>query len=175
VARFASYDGTQIDYRVLGAGPPLVCLPGGPGRASECLGDLGGLSRSRQLIMPDTRGTGESADASDPLSYRCDRLVGDVEALRGHLGLDRVDLLGHSAAGNLAMLYAAAHPQRVAHLILLTPGLRAVGVEESEEQWRAALARRSGEPWYPDALAAVEKAEAGNDTAENRRAYMPFF
>ena len=35
--------------------------------------------------------------------------------------------------------------------------------------------RRSSEPWYPDALAAVEKAEAGDDTMENRRAYMPFF
>lgn len=175
MARFASYDGTQIGYRVLGAGPPLVCLPGGPGRASKYLGDLGGLSQSRQLILPDTRGTGESADAADPLSYRCDRLVGDVEALRTHLGLDRMDLLGHSAAGNLAILYAAAHPQRVAHLILLTPGLRAVGIEETDEQWRLALARRSDEPWYPDALAAVEKAEAGDDTVENRRAYMPFF
>jgi hypothetical protein len=87
MARFASYDGTQIGYRALGAGPPLVCLPGGPGRTSEYLGDLGGLSRSRQLIMPDTRGTGESADASDPLSYRCDRLAGDVEPLRAHLRL----------------------------------------------------------------------------------------
>ena len=175
MARFASYDGTLIGYRVLGAGPPLVCLPGGPGRASEYLGDLGGLGRSRQLILPDTRGTGESADAADPVSYRCDRLVGDVEALRGHLGLDRTDLLGHSAAADLAILYAAAHPQRVTHLILVTPGLRAAGIEESDEQWRAALGRRSGEPWYPDALAAVEKAEAGDDTVDNRRAYMPFF
>jgi pimeloyl-ACP methyl ester carboxylesterase len=77
--------------------------------------------------MSDTRGTGDSADASDPLSYRCDRLVGDVEALRAHLSLDRMDLLGHSAAGNLATLYAAAYPERVAHLILLTPALDAVG------------------------------------------------
>ena len=175
MARFASYDGTQIGYRVLGAGPPLVCLPGGPGRAGEYFGDLGGLSRSRQLIIPDTRGTGQSADASDPVSYRCDRLAGDVEALRTHVGLDRMDLLGHSAAGDLAVLYAAAHPQRVAHLILLTPGLRAVGIEETDEQWRAALARRAGEPWYPDALAAVEKAEAGDESMENRRVYMPFF
>ena len=175
MARFASYDGTQIGYRVLGAGPPLVCLPGGPGRASEYLGDLGGLSRSRQLIMPDTRGTGESDDASDPLSYRCDRLAGDVEALRAHLGLDRMDLLGHSAAGNLAVLYAAAHPQRVAHLILVTPGLAAVGIEQTGGQWRAALARRAGEPWYPGALAAAGKAEAGDDTVETRRGYMPFF
>jgi pimeloyl-ACP methyl ester carboxylesterase len=174
MARFASYDGTQIGYRTSGDGPPLVCLPGGPGRTCEYFGDLGGLSRSRRLIMPDTRGTGESADASDPLSYRCDRLVGDVEALRARLGLNRMDLLGHSAAGDLAVLYAAAYPDRVAHLILMTPGLEAVGVEETDEQWREALARRSGEPWYPAALAAIEKAEAGDDSLETRRAYVPF-
>jgi pimeloyl-ACP methyl ester carboxylesterase len=90
------------------------------------------------------------------------------------LGLDRVDLLGHSAAGDLAVLYAAAHPQRVARLILLTPALRALGIEETGKQWRAALTRRSGEPWYPQALAAVEKAEAGDDTMETRRGYLPF-
>jgi len=39
VPSFASYDGTEIGYRLLGAGPPLVCLPGGPGRAAEYLGD----------------------------------------------------------------------------------------------------------------------------------------
>ena len=37
-----------------------------------------------------------------------------------------------SAEGDLAALYAAAHCERVAHLILLTPGLRAVGVEETD-------------------------------------------
>jgi len=68
--QFASYDGTKIGYRVLGEGAPVVCLPGGPGRASVYFGDLGGLSKSRQLIMPDTRGTGESEDAADPSSYR---------------------------------------------------------------------------------------------------------
>jgi pimeloyl-ACP methyl ester carboxylesterase len=136
MARFASYDGTQIGYRTLGDGPPLVCLPGGPGRTCGYFGNLGGLSRSWQLIMPDTRGTGESADASDPLSCRCDRLAGDVEALRTHVSLDRMDLLGHSAAGDLATLYAAAYPERVAHLILLTPGLEAVGVEDTDEQAR---------------------------------------
>lgn len=173
--QLSSYDGTKIGYRVLGEGAPLVCLPGGPGRASEYFGDLGGLSRSRQLVMPDTRGTGESEDAADPASYRCDRLVGDVEALRQHLGLDRIDVLGHSAAGNLAILYAAAHPERIAHLILLTPGLTALGADESEETWREALQRRSGESWYPEALAAIDRAEAGEQTIENRRAYMPFF
>ncbi len=172
--RFASYDGTEIAFRILGEGRPLVCLPGGPGRAGEYLGDLGGLAGWRQLIEPDTRGTGASADA-DPATYRCDRLVADVEALRAHLGLDRFDLLAHSAAGNVAVLYAAAHPERLGHLVLLTPSLLAVGVEVTEEQGRAAMQRRSGEPWYADAVAAVEKAEAGDDSLETRHAYVPFF
>jgi proline iminopeptidase len=174
MARFASYDGTQIGYATRGDGPPLVCLPGGPGRTCEYLGDLGGLGRSRQLILPDTRGSGQSDDASDPMSYRCDRIVGDVEALRAHLGLDRMDLLAHSAAGEAAVLYAAAYPQRLAHLILLDPGLAAVGIDETEQQWRAALERRSAEPWYLAALAAVEKAAAGDESLENRRAFQPF-
>jgi proline iminopeptidase len=172
---FASYDGTRIGYRTVGDGPPLVCLPGGPGRTVEYFGDLGGLGRSRRLIMVDTRGTGESGDPDDPASFRCDRLVADVEALRVHLGLERMDLLGHSAAGNLAALYASVHPERLSHLILLTPGLHAVGIVEADEQWHAALARRSAEPWYPEAIAALERAEAGDDSIENRRGYMPFF
>lgn len=170
---FTSYDGTRIGYGTQGDGPPLVCLPGGPGRSREYLGDLGGLSKSRRLIMPDTRGTGESADAADPLSYRCDRLAGDVEALRAHLGLERMDLLAHSALGNLGILYAAAHPERVAHLVLLTPSLAALGVLVPGEQWDAAIARRSGQPWYPAALAALEKAAAGDDSMATRRGYMP--
>jgi pimeloyl-ACP methyl ester carboxylesterase len=172
---FESYDGTMIAYRVAGEGPPLVCLPGGPGRANTYFGDLGGLSRHRTLIMPDTRGCGESADAADPASYRCDRMVADVEALRAHLGLASMDLLGHSAAGSLATLYAASHPDRITHLILLTPALDALGIEETEQEWRAALAARSAEPWYADALAAIDKAEAGDESLEVRARYVPFF
>jgi pimeloyl-ACP methyl ester carboxylesterase len=78
---------------------------------SEYLGELGGLSAHRQLMMLDPRGTGGSATPADPSSYRCDRLVDDVEALREHLALEHMDLLAHSAGANLALLYAARHPQ----------------------------------------------------------------
>jgi hypothetical protein len=33
--RFRSWDGTELAYRVAGYGPPLVCVPGGPGQAVE--------------------------------------------------------------------------------------------------------------------------------------------
>jgi pimeloyl-ACP methyl ester carboxylesterase len=105
--------GTEIGYSALGEGSPLVCLPGGPGRAVEYLGDLGGLATSRQLILVHPRGVGLSADPGDPATFRVDRLVDDVESLRVHLGPDRMDLLAHSAGSVLATLYAAANPERL--------------------------------------------------------------
>lgn len=173
---FASYDGTKLAYRLAGDGPPLVCLPGGPGRATEYLGDLGGLSVSRQLVLLDPRGVGGSADPADAASFRVDQLVNDVEALRVHLGLERMDLLAHSAGAILATLYAAAYPERLSALILITPGLAALGVEgPSEENVRAALGQRAAEPWYPDALAALEKIFAGSLSMEDFRASRPFY
>jgi len=172
---FASYDGTEIGYRVHGSGPPLVCWPGGPGRASEYLGDLGGLGRARQLILVDPRGVGVSADPADPTTFRVDRLVSDVESLRVHLALDRLDLLAHSAGSILATLFAAAFPEYLSRLILVTPGLAAVGVQSSEEQVRSDLARRASEPWYPSALAALEQIFEGDLSTEAFRASRPFY
>lgn len=178
MTRFASYDGTQIGYRVVGApgdGPPLLCLPGGPARAGEYLGDLGGLGETRRLIIPDMRGAGLSADPADPATFRVDRQVADVEALRARLGLERMELLAHSAGAILAILYAAAYPDRVATLVLVTPGLAPLGIEGTEGDFRAALARREHEPWYGEALAAMERAEAGDSRMETYRAMRPFY
>ena len=172
---FAAPDGTEIAYHVLGEGPPLVCLPGGPMRASAYLGDLGGLSAQRQLIMLDLRGTGRSAAPQDPSSYRCDRLVGDVEALRTHLGLDRVDLLGHSVGGSLAAMYAARHPEHVDRLALITPSAVAVDVTITVESRLAAAELHRDEPWFPAAVAALEAIAAGKETDADFEAITPLY
>jgi proline iminopeptidase len=174
---FSSYDGTRLAYRQIGEGRPLVCLPGGPGRGAEYLGDLGGLGRQakRELVILEPRGTGASAVPADPATYRCDRMAEDVEALRIHLGLDRIDLLAHSAGGDLALLYAARYPEHVGRLILVTPGLGAIGIKVTDDEFSAAMDRRSAEPWFADARAAVEASFAGDESAETRRRYLPFF
>jgi pimeloyl-ACP methyl ester carboxylesterase len=175
MAHFTSYDGTKLAFRRVGVGRPLICLPGGPGRTPDYLGDLGGLGRSRELILPDTRGTGESAVPTDPASYRCDLLARDVESLRAELRAERIDLVGHSAGGNVALRYAAAYPERIDHLVLLSPGHQALGLDFSDAQQEAAMLHRSTEPWYAEARAAIQAAEAGDSSAENRLRYMPFF
>jgi len=175
VTTFDSADGTRLAYHRAGDGQPLICLPGGPMRSSAYLGDLGGLSAHRQLVLLDLRGTGESAVPADPASYRCDRQVDDVEALRAHLGLDRLDLAGHSGGATLALLYAARYPDRIGRLVLLTPSPRAVGLTVTELDRRQVAELRKDEPWFPDAFAAFERIWAGDATEADWAAVAPFW
>jgi pimeloyl-ACP methyl ester carboxylesterase len=174
MATFDSADGTRLAYHQAGEGRPLLCVPGGPMQASAYLGDLGGLSAHRSLVLVDLRGTGVSAIPADPASYRCDRQVDDVEALRMHLGLDRIDLLGHSAGAALALLYAARHPDRVGRLALLNPSPRAVGLEITDLDRRQVAELRRTEAWFPDAFAALERIWSGAATAADWKAIAPF-
>jgi pimeloyl-ACP methyl ester carboxylesterase len=172
---FCAADGLDLAYHVLGDGNTLVCLPGGPMRASAYLGDLGGLSARRRLVRLDLRGTGQSASAADPAAYRCDRLVDDVAALADHLGHDRVDLLGHSAGASLAVLFAARYPQRVSKLVLITPSTRAVGLEITGDIRREVVELRRDEPWFAGAAAAFDRIDAGEGTDDDWDAVLPFF
>jgi pimeloyl-ACP methyl ester carboxylesterase len=170
---FTASDGTMLAYHLRGEGAPLVVLPGGPMQASSYLGDLGGLAAHRRLVLLDLRGTGDSAVPVDPATYRCDRLVDDVEALRVHLGLERMDVLAHSAGGSLAMLYAARYPERVSRLVLVTATPWALGMPATPEHRLAAARLRSGEPWFEEVFPAFEEWLAGK--ADFDPAFAPFF
>jgi pimeloyl-ACP methyl ester carboxylesterase len=165
VTTFAGTDGTRLAYHQAGNGARLVCLPGGPMQSAAYLGDLGGLAAHRELIRLDPRGTGDSAVPGDAATYRCDRQVDDVAALRAELGLERLDLLGHSAGGSLAVLYAARYPERTGRLVLVTPSPRVVGVEITDADRRKVAGLREEEPWFPDAFAAFERIWSGNAAA----------
>ncbi|WP_370961819.1 alpha/beta fold hydrolase [Amycolatopsis sp. cg9] len=174
---FSAPDGTGLVVRVSGSGaePPVVCLPGGPMRAGAYLGDLGGLSAYRRTAVLDPRGTGDSAEPVDPGTYRCDRQVEDVEALRKHLGLDRFDLLGHSAGASLAVRYAERYPEHLHRLALITPSPRAVGLELPVAERRRIMARRAGAPWFEAAAAAYESIAARTATRADWAAVAPMY
>ncbi|MEU9132030.1 alpha/beta hydrolase [Kitasatospora sp. NPDC048540] len=170
---FTAPDGTTLAYRRVGRGEPLICLPGGAMRAAAYLGDLGGLAAHRTLILLDLRGTGRSGVPADPAGYRCDRQVADVEALRAHLGPDRIDLLAHSAGASLATRYAAEHPERIGRLALITPSGAALGIPFGDADYRAAARLRGERPWLPAALAALDAVLAGTATPEQRTDLLP--
>ncbi|MGW2731878.1 alpha/beta fold hydrolase [Streptomyces sp. NPDC001494] len=170
---FTAADGTELAYHLRGRGAPLAVLPGGPMRASAYLGDLGGLTAHRRLALLDLRGTGDSGTPDDPATYRCDRMVDDVERWRVHLGLERMDLLAHSAAGSLALLYAACHPHRIRRLALITPNPSALGLRATPADRLAAARLRADQPWFGRAFTAYQAWLAGD--ADFDEVFLPFF
>ena len=99
----------------------IVLVNGGPGydsqqifRAFKRL-----ASPTRRVIAYDQRGIGRTPPPSSvPHDYSLDAFVADLEALRIRLGVQRIDLLGHSFGALVASAYTAAHPNRVRSLIL---------------------------------------------------------
>ncbi|HVU74023.1 MAG TPA: alpha/beta hydrolase [Mycobacteriales bacterium] len=176
VSSFAGHDGTRLAYRTVGSGPLLLCVPGGPGRASSYLEDLGGLAAHRTLVLLDSRGTGASDLPADDFSYTAESLAEDVDALRAHLGLETADVLGHSAGAKVAQVWAARHPDRVGRLVLLTSYLDVSDPSLGEDRARVRAAR-AAEPWY----AAARDAEDGMRYAPKgeqkrlEREQRPFF
>jgi proline iminopeptidase len=151
-------DGRTLAYRRLGSGPRLVCHPGGPGLPGAELADLAGLDDSVELLILEPRGTGGSTRPADAAAYDFEHYVADLEALRMHLGQERIDLLGFSHGGMVAMAYAAAHPDRVGRLLLVAT--LAHRDETLDAEMERGLAEREGEPWYPEARAALDEEEA---------------
>ena len=156
---FTTTDGRLLSYEREGEGPLLVCHPGGPGFSSRYFGDLAGLGTSFTLVKLNPRGTDGSDRPADPRAYETADYVSDLEELRDHLGVERLDLLGHSHGGVAAMAYAAEHPARVRRLVLMStlPRFQA----EQMSAMEAAMQTKAGEPWYEDARAALEAEQAG--------------
>ena len=156
---FTAADGRLLSYEREGEGPLLVCHPGGPGFSSRYFGDLAGLGASFTLVKLNPRGTEGSDRPADPRAYATADYVADLEELRGHLGVERLDLLGHSHGGLVAMAYASEHPARVRRLVLMSTLARFQAEQVSAMQ--DAMLTRAGEPWYEDARAALEAEQAG--------------
>jgi proline iminopeptidase len=116
--------GATIYYEVFGSGDatPLFVANGGPGfdhlylHVSDSWDTLG---QNRKIVMWDQRGTGHSGPLKPGQSCTLADQINDLDALRAHLGYEKIDLLGHSWGGFLVMAYAARFPQHIERLIIL--------------------------------------------------------
>ena len=145
-----SSHGDRLQYDERGEGVPVVVLGGGPARHPDYLGDLGGLGRRLRLVVPHLRGIGGSPLPDDRTRASWWSQAEDVEALREHLGLAALTVLGHSAGCRIALAYATRFPDSLERLVLVTPP--ASGLVEAEDDVQAIRARRTGEPAFDAAL-----------------------
>jgi proline iminopeptidase len=143
-----------IAWREVGSGPPLLMHPGAH------FGELPELAAERTLILLDPRGTGESERPADPSDYDLEAYAADIEAVREQLGLDQVDLLGHSHGGFVAMVWGGTYPDRVGRLILANTTPRFT--DAIRERRMARVAEHQGQPYFEDGVAALMEQQAGN-------------
>lgn len=113
-----SADGVRLFYRVAGAGPDtVVVINGGPGVGHEVIApDLAPLEARHTVVYYDQRGGGRSG-LPDTTLLTMDRFVGDLDAVRRHLGMERMALLAHSYGPLIAASYARTHPERVDRMV----------------------------------------------------------
>ena len=99
-------------------GKPVVVLHGGPGAGcSPYMRRF--FDPSRYLIvLYDQRGAGKSTPHGSLEANTTWHLVGDLERIRAHLGIEQWQVFGGSWGSTLALLYAQAHPERVTEMIL---------------------------------------------------------
>jgi len=123
-ATFKSHDGTTLYYDVVGKGEKVVLLSGGPGFSPEYLRPIAEkLGGQYAFVLFHQRGTGKSVvPVYDANALSLKNLVGDLEALREELKVERLTIAGHSFGGILSMMYAREHPQRIAKLALIDSG-----------------------------------------------------
>lgn len=116
-------DGVRLFYKIVGNGPEtLVMVHGGPGNSmNSLLPDLEPLAKDRTVIYYDQRGNGRSDLLKNDEQLTIDRHVADLEFLRRHFNLEKMNLLGNSWGGLLAGFYAVAHPDRLARMVLHSP------------------------------------------------------
>jgi proline iminopeptidase len=152
-------DGVQTLYWEASGNPegkPAVYLHGGPGS-----GIMTGYRRHfdpeiHLIVSFEQRGCGRSRPlvnepGHDLAANTTQSLIGDMEALRRHLGVERWLVYGASWGTTLALAYAQAYPERVSEMVLacvtttsrsevawITEGMRAIFPREWERFAEAA-------------------------------------
>lgn len=122
-------NGVDLFYETIGRGDPLLLLNGVMMTAASWGLQTRTLSKHFTCVLHDFRGQLKSEKPPGPYSLQVH--VDDLVALMDVLGIQRAHVAGTSYGGEVAMLFAAQHPSRVASLAVIAsvsevpPDLRA--------------------------------------------------
>jgi class 3 adenylate cyclase len=134
--RFARSGDVHVAFRIVGEGPVDLVYAQGAYTHLEIEWELPAfrrycerLAEFTRLILFDKRGMGMSDRV--PGATTLEERMDDVRAVMDAVGSERAAVMGESEGGPLAMLFAAAHPERTAALILQGAEVR----ERTDEEW----------------------------------------
>ncbi|MBO4419958.1 MAG: alpha/beta fold hydrolase [Oscillospiraceae bacterium] len=114
-----------------GQGAPLILLHGNGENCDYFRGQIDVFAERYHVYALDTRGHGKTPRGRAPFTIR--QFAQDLLEFMDGKGMERAHLLGFSDGGNIAMVFALAHPERVDRLILNGANLNAAGVRRSTQ------------------------------------------
>lgn len=166
----------DIHYEEQGTGTPVAVL-GGPWLGHAYLRGMDRLADAHRVIYHDPRGTGRTPlSSAAPLSL--DRAIADLDGLREALGIGKWSLVAHSFGAHVAMLYAGAHPERVASLVIANAG-PPLGEDLMKRFFAQMMGRRAPEDMQEMQMLEGSGAYARRDVKAVERSfrltYLPFF
>ena len=119
----------ELHCEETGDGEPLVLLHGNGEDGTYFTHQIAHFSQRFRVLALDTRGHGKSPRGEAPFTIR--QFARDLLAFLDARGIERAHLLGFSDGGNIALVFALAHPERVGKLVLNGANLNARGVTRS--------------------------------------------
>lgn len=144
----------KIHYVVAGRGPVVFVTSVGWGLGTTLYQNgLKPLEYHFTVVYVDERGNGESSLPADLKAMSTSVMADDLDRLRIYLGLDVIDLVGHSSGGTIALEYAERHPTHLAKAVLIDP--RILG-DEGEKEIAEMEAIWKDDPKYKDAIISLK-------------------
>lgn len=156
---YAEVNGTRLYYEIEGTGTPLMLMHGGLGLDHTWFKPwFDALAETAEVIYYDHRGNGRSERPDTFEGVTHETFARDADALREHLGIDRMVLFGHSYGGFLAQEYALRFGDRLDGLILCSTApvidymdvIQANAADRGTSDQLEALAAAFGRPMADD-------------------------
>lgn len=136
---------------------PLILLHGGPGSTHNYFEILDDVAKDgRAVISYDQLGCGKSSMPSRPELWTAETWIEELIALREHLELDEVHILGQSWGGMMAIQYAVEYDPKGVKSYILSSTLPSAAIWEKEQRRRVSYLPK-------DMQEAINKAEESGD------------
>ena len=156
--QYANVNGIKLHYVRQGKGTPLFMIHGWPGFWFEWNKNIGPLSETFDVVAPDMRGFAYSdkPDLPPEEGYTDTVIAGDIAALIGELGFEKVNIVAHDFGANWAQQLARTRPELIDKLILFNPPYPGIGMRWFEmpqpfESWYMLFHQQ---PWAEDLVGA---------------------
>ncbi len=115
--KFMDVNGIKLYYEVCGEGEPLLLIHGNNASMGSFDKQLDILSKKYRVIGLDSRGQGMSTSDDKKLTYEL--MADDVNVFLDKMNLKNVNILGWSDGGNIAVILAMEHPDKVKKMAVM--------------------------------------------------------